>query len=164
LILSQAISPPAPADWNSFREYFAAFQHDDNAEFIAWIAKELPPDAVVAKDSRIRLPRPGNAQDAGRFPPIPQKVRADKYAADLGTLAQLRALGITHVAVSKSDYGKFFLPGISPQAGEGESFMRRRAFYEELFRDGRLLFQRERGTVLYLHPGIQLYRIAANVE
>jgi len=160
LILSQWISAPAPADWRAFRDYFAAFQRDDNAELIAWIKSELPPDAVIAKDSRIKLPDPKAENDAGRYSPMPQKILAKKYAADIGTIAELRALGITHVAVSKSDYGKFFLPGLRPQSSEADDFARRKAFYKELLRGGKPIFERTRGAVLYLHPGIQIYQLS----
>ena len=38
-------------------------------------------------------------------------------------------------------------------------FLRAKAFYEELLRDGEPLFERDRGTVIYLHPGIRVYAI-----
>jgi hypothetical protein len=80
--------------------------------------------------------------------------------ADLGTLDELRAKGITHVAVSESDYGRFFLKSLQPKKGQEEDFARRKAFYESLFDSGEPLFERGRGTVIYLHPGIRVYRIA----
>ena len=159
LVAAQTVSAPPPLDWHTLAEYFAAFQDDDNAEFIAWIKAELPPDAVIAKDSRIQLPDPGNAKDLRRFAPLPQKILAERYVADLGTMEVLRARGVTHLAVSESDYGRFLLTGSIPQKGGAEDFARRKAFYETLLRDGKPIFQRERGTVLYLHPGIRLYRL-----
>ena len=164
LVASEAVALPPPLDWRTFTEYFAAFQRDDNAEFLAWIRAELPPEAVIAKDSRIQLPDPGNKKDGLRFAPMPQKILAERFAADLGTLAELRARGVTHLAVSGSDYGRFSLPGLLPQPGERASFERRKAFYEALLRDGELVFWRERGTVLYLHPGIRLYRLPPPAE
>jgi hypothetical protein len=143
-------------DW---ARYEAAFQRDDNAELFAWVKTQLPVSAIVAKDSRIQLPDPNNPHDAERFGRLPQKILADRFAADLGSIEGLRALGVTHVAVSESDYGRFFLRGLRPKKGEAEDFARRKAFYEELLRDGELVFERERGTVLYLHPGIRLYRM-----
>ena len=157
LVISEAASLPPPLDWHTFPEFFAAFQHDDNADLIKWINDNLPPDAVIAKDSRIQLPDPESKKDRPRFAPMPQKILAERYVADLGTMAELRARGVTHLAVSASDYGRFLLPGLVPQKREREDFERRRAFYEELLRDGELIFRRERGAVLYLHPGIRLY-------
>ncbi len=159
LVVSEVASLPPPLDWHTFPEFLAAFQHDDNADLIVWIKANLPADAVIAKDSRIQLPDPGNEKDRLRFAPMPQKILADRFVADLGTMAELRARGVTHLAVSASDYGRFLMRGLVPQTGERESFERRKAFYEELLRDGELIFSRERGAVLYLHPGIRLYRM-----
>ena len=146
LVLCQAVSLPDPLDWRTFRQYLTAFQHDDNAALLAWVKAELPPDAVIAKDSRVELPDLGNPADAQRFGPIPQTVIAKRFAADAGTIEELKARGVTHVAVSESDYGKFFLRGMRAQASEAEDFARRKAFYEALFRDGELVFQRDRGN------------------
>lgn len=141
----------------SWWRYETAFQHDDNRELIDWVKEHLPPTAVIAKDSRILLPDPDNPRDATRFEPMPQKILAKKYAADLGTIAELRRKGVTHVAVSETDYGGFFLNSVRPRKGDAADFERRKDFYAELLRNGDLLFQRDRGTVLYLHPGIRLY-------
>ena len=159
LVVCQVVAAPAPLDWRTFRQYLAAFQQDDNKELIAWVRAELPPGAVIAKDSRVELPDPGIPADALRFGAFSQTVIAKRYAADLGTLDALRARGVTHVAVSESDYGRFFLPSVRPQPAEAEDFARRKSFYEDLFLHGFLLFRRDRGTVLYLHPGIRLYRL-----
>ena len=164
LVVSQVVSPPSPLDWRTLREYFAAFQRDDNAELIAWIKAELPPDAVIAKDSRIKLPDPDSEKDLRRFAPIPQRILAERYAADLGTMAEIRARGVTHLAVSMTDYGKFLLPGLIPQESERADFERRKAFYEALLRDGKPIFVRDRGPVLYLHPGIRLYRVPPTAD
>jgi hypothetical protein len=48
---------------------------------------------------------------------------------------------------------------LRPQEGERADFERRKAFYESLLRDGELLWERDRGTVIYLHPGIRIYRL-----
>ena len=97
--------------------------------------------------------------DRRRYAPLPQKILAERYVADLGTIDELRAGGVTHLAVSRTDYGRFLLPGLIPQKSEVQEFARRKAFYEALLRDGDLLFERERSAVLYLHPGIRLYRL-----
>lgn len=151
----------------SFARYWRAFQHDDTGELLAWLraAQEVPAEALIGRDNRVGLPDPRDADRAAAIGPIPQKVVSAKagFAADLGSLEEMRAKGITHVAVSESNYGKFFLESLRPQAGEKEDFARRRAFYEELLRADppiRLLFDRDRGTVLYLHPGLRVYRIA----
>lgn len=141
----------------SWCRYETAFQHDDNRELIDWIKSHLPATAIIVKDSRILLPDPNSSRDAARFEPLEQKILAKKFAADVGSIEELRKLGVSHVAISETDYGRFFLNGVRPKKDEVKDFERRKAFYAELLRSGDLLFQRERGTVLYLHPGIRLY-------
>jgi len=143
----------------SWLKYDAAFRTDDNADLIAWVRTELPPDAVLSRDSRARLPDSSSEKAQRRFAPLTQKILGGRFAADEGTVAEQRAKGVTHVAVSESDYGRFFLRDLRPRAGEEEKFAQRKAFYEELLRDGERVFGRDRGTVLYLHPGLRVYRL-----
>ena len=112
---------------------------------------------VIAKDSRVLLPDPNNSRDSKRMEPIPQTVLSKKFAADIGTIAEQRQMGVTHIAVSESDYGTFSRRGVRPKKDDAADFERRRAFYTTLLRNNTPLFQRDRGTVLYLHPGIRLY-------
>ncbi len=151
------------AGWGPKREgllqYDAAYQNDDLQELIAWINAELPASAIIARDNRVGLPDPKRKKNASRMGVIPQQVLASKYVADLGTVDELRAKGVTYVIVSRSDYGRFFLQNLRPQKAEAASFAQRKSFYEDLFRRGELKWERERGTVIYLHPGLQVYRI-----
>ncbi len=144
----------------SWLRYERAFQNDDSRELQAWCREQLTPDAVIAKDSRIWLPDP-KKPDGVPADAIPQKIMPAKFAADLGTLDEIRAKGITHVAVSESDYGRFFLKSLQPKKGEEEGYARRKKFYEKLFREGDVVFERDRGTVIYLHPGIRVYRLGS---
>jgi hypothetical protein len=150
--------------WSASRpglwQYDAAFQEDDLQSLLAWIRAELPAEAVIVKDNRVGLPEPRRKKESAYLGPIPQKVLAKRYAADWGSLDQLRAQGVTHVIVSESDYGKFFLKSLRPQKDEEPEFLRRKTFYEELFRSFSPVWERDRGTVIYLHPGIRVYRIA----
>lgn len=150
----------------SFWKYERAFQHDDTAELIEWLNTKVPATAVIARDNRIQLPDPQRKKHASRLGVVPQRVvnrnaagKPVRFAADLGTVDELRAMGITHVAVSESDYGRFFLQGLRPQEKERAEFERRKAFYEQLMREEDLAFERDRGTVIYLHPGIRVYRL-----
>lgn len=147
----------------SWLRYEVAFRSDDNAALLEWV-RQLPPGAVISKDSRVRLPDPRRPEDVRRFAPLPQRIMGGRFAADHGTVAEQRARGVTHVAISRSDYERFFLPGLRPRAGEEEDFVRRRAFYEELRKVGEVVFQRARGTVLYLHPGLEVYRLPVAAE
>ena len=142
----------------SWLRYERAFQTDDSRELQAWCRAQLAADAVIAKDSRIWLPD-SKKEEGVSMTAIPQKVIPAKFAADLGSLEEMRAKGITHVAVSESDYGRFFRESLRPKKGEEADFARRKTFYERLLRDGTTVFERPRGTMLYLHPGIRVYAI-----
>jgi hypothetical protein len=139
--------------------YERAFQRDDNAELIKFLRSEVPGDAVLLKDNRIALPDPERDKHAARAGVIPQKVIARRYAADFGPLDQLKQRGVTHVIVSESDYGRYFRGSLRPQKGEEGKFAKSREFYERLFKEAELLEEWDRGTVIYLHPGIRVYRL-----
>jgi hypothetical protein len=141
------------------RQYDVAFQTDDATELARFIRTTLSANAVIASDNRAGLPNARRTSQGRVAEPLSQKVLGGRYAADVGALRDLRAAGVTHVAVSESDYGRFFLEGLRPQADERDDFARRKSFYEELFRTGENLWERPRGTVIYLHPGIRLYRL-----
>lgn len=140
-------------------EYERAFQHDDSAEMIEFLRKEVPADAVILKDNRIALPDPQRKKHAARLGVIPQKVIAERYAADFGKFEELSSKGITHVLISEQDYGRYFRKGLKPQKGSEGKFAEGRKFYERLKAEGELLWERKRGTVIYLHPGIEVYRL-----
>jgi hypothetical protein len=140
-------------------EYERAFQRDDNAELIDFLRTSVPPDATLLKDNRIALPDPKRKKHAARLGVIPQKVIAERYAADFGPLDELRARGVTHVIVSETDYGRYFRRSLRPQEGAESQFAKSREFYDRLFDDAELLREWERGTVIYLHPGIRVYRL-----
>lgn len=148
LVLGQA-----PSWWR----YERAFQRDDSVELQQWVRANLPKDAVLAKDSRVWLP---DSSKPSRVPAdvIPQKVLAAKFVADLGTIEELRAKGVTHVVLSESDYGRFFRDSLKPQAGKEAEYHRRKAFYESILQSRQSpLLDLERSTVIYLHPGIRVY-------
>ena len=147
------------AELPSWMTYETAFQRDDNAELLDWVRTQAPPDAVIAKDSHVQLPDSANPKDKTRFLPMPQKILSARYAADVGSIEKMRAMGVTLVAVSPSDYEKFRLFNLRPEVEEVESYARRKEFYDNLLRNGELLFERERGAVLYLHPGIRVYHL-----
>jgi hypothetical protein len=153
----------AAAAWElpRFLDVQRAFSRDDRRELIAFVAESLPPAAKIAQDIRVELPDPKNRKRHRALPnPLRQTVVSGKrYAAELGTLEELRRQGFTHVAVSESNYGRFFLESMRPLEGYREEYGARREFYERLFKEGRLLFERPRGTVIYLHPGLKLYEL-----
>jgi hypothetical protein len=152
---------PGKPGW---RTYDQAFQRDDKAELISWMKANLPKDAIVAADlgaglvdQNPRKDKPGALLEA-QLQNVPQKLMVSKYAADLGTIDQLRGQGVSYVVVSENSYGRYFRTGIQVKEEKGGKFAKDRAFYEALFRE-EPIFERERHTVIYLHPGIRVYPI-----
>jgi hypothetical protein len=145
-------------------EYARAFQRDDSAEMIEFLRKEVSADAVILKDNRIALPDPERKKHAARLGVIPQKVIAERYAADFAKLDELPSRGVTHVIISEQDYGRYFRKSLKPQKGAESKFAESRKFYEQLRSEAELLWERKRGTVIYLHPGIEIYRLKKKAE
>jgi hypothetical protein len=158
LVLAVAIAFEIPRTLDVLR----AFQHDDRRELADYILAHLPPTARIVQDERVMLPSERNRKRGRVVLDLPQEVVAGKsYAAEFGDLEKLRADGFTHVAVTESNYGRYFLDSMKPKEGAQDEYTQRRAFYERLFREGTLLFERPRGTVVYLHPGLRLYELGA---
>ena len=136
-----------------FADAFEAFKRDDRRELAEFIRLTLPPEAGVATDVRVLLAR---AKDAG-LPafalPNPIHVPPDRYVADLGSIEELRARGITHVAVCEADYHNAFKEGKNSKMAE------RSRWYAELFRNHSEVWKRKVGDIAYLQPGLRLYRI-----
>jgi len=138
--------------------YIAAFAHDDRAEMLAWIRENIPPGAVIADEDPVNLPTAEHAERLAVQPLLPQRVIEARFATDLGpTPAALAAKGINYVVVSESDYGVYFRK--AADAHLAPSLERKRQFYETLFKDYQPLWERPRGTGIYLHPGLRIYRL-----
>ncbi|MGA3170896.1 MAG: glycosyltransferase family 39 protein [Chthoniobacteraceae bacterium] len=140
--------------------YITTFAHDDRTEMLAWIRANVPADAVIAGEDRADLPVPRREERLAVQPLLPQRVIETKYAADLAPTPQaLAKQGITYIVICEADYGVFIRKGaaghLSPE------FQRKRAFYDALFKNYQPLWQRPRGTGIYLHPGLQIYHLTA---
>lgn len=141
-----------------------AFGRDHRRELVEWMKENVASNATVAIEERVGIPAelPGRRQ---RFcelpPPIPQKLLAATFASDLGSLEELRAKGVTHVAVTEGRYYLFVEEGRWAAPGAEEIFQRRRTFYRRLFREGKLVWSRKTGKVGVLNPTLRLYDISA---
>jgi hypothetical protein len=132
----------------SLARYSSAFSHDDRREFIAWAATNLPAEAMLAQDARVNLQQSDLAQN----------LRTIKRS-DFGNIEKLKSENVTHLLVSESEYGRFFLKSLRPQKGTEDEFAQKKQFYERLFAVADLLWERPRRTVIYLHPGLRVYRL-----
>jgi hypothetical protein len=133
---------------------YHAFQRDDRRELVAYIRATIPPEAGIAQDVRVLLARAQGAGPSEFSLPNPLFAPPDRWVADLGSIAELRARGITHVAVCEADYHL-----VTRGGREGKGAARGR-WYAELFENYPVVWQRKAGEIEYLQPGLSLYRIA----
>jgi hypothetical protein len=147
-------------DRGGLARYERAFQVDDTADLLAWLRENTKPEDIIAKDDRVRLPEGRRMARGNR--PLPNTVLSAPYSADLGSLEKLQADGVKFLIVSESTYMRFERAGMRPKPGEEDSAEKRRAFYADLRRSYEPVWSRARSTVLYLHPGIEVYRINQN--
>lgn len=155
-LLVVALASEAPRFWDVYR----AFQRDDRRELAELIRDRVPAEAKIAQDSRVMLPDERNRNRGRVVLDLPQTIESEgRYVSGFGDLDQISAAGFTYVAVSESNYGRFFVRSMIPKDKYLEEYERQRAFYERLFREGELIFERPRSTVIYLHPGLRLYRL-----
>jgi hypothetical protein len=128
--------------------YAKEFGGDSRVEMVQWVRQNIPGEAVIAYDAAVGFKKSKSRSD---LLAVPQRtVKAKRFVSDLGSLERLRELGITHVVVAEYAWGNVFKRKERPGSRAGE----RRQVYEELFAKGQLLWERERGNLLYIHPGL----------
>jgi hypothetical protein len=169
----------ALAEWPAFRRSFEGYRHDDPTAVAAWIKTHLPADAVIAEDHRVSLSptksdkvskekraaqKQAGVNDALNFEArldarVPQKVYSPNFASDLGKFDELRKNGVTHIAICRQSYGRYFKDETRPRAGAKTAFDQRQEFYARVLEEGELLQEWPPGTISYLQPGIKLFRI-----
>lgn len=132
-----------------FFAYFHGFQRDGRAAMAGYLREHAQPGTIVVQDKRADLDSQG----------LPFEFRGKLFAADEGTFDELRAGGVEYVAVAEGDYGRFFRKDFRSTDDGADDYARRRAFYEQLFAEGELVFECEAGTLQYLQPSVKLYHL-----
>lgn len=141
-----------------FRARFHDYASDDHLELESWVRSHVPAGAVIAQDGRVGLPKPDDAK-SGDGRPMAQVIRTEDFVADLGPLAKLRADGVTYVGVCYTTYGRFLDSAQVPSAATRATYERRKEFYHALFEAGEPVWESAPGRVLYLHPGLKLFKL-----
>jgi len=155
-ILLQSVGFPR----HDLLSYYRAFQTDDRAELAAWLNAQHP-TAVLAQDSRTLLPT-RERKKLLPYQPVLQAQILDEPLSKIADLATLRVEGVTLVALCQDDFGCYNLKSLRPQRGNEEAYRKTGAFYRAL-REGRSpLWERARGLVTYLHPGLMVYDLPAS--
>ncbi|HEY7090244.1 MAG TPA: hypothetical protein VH518_19255, partial [Tepidisphaeraceae bacterium] len=140
------------------------FRDDSRQRVREWIAKNLPPAALITCDSYASLHTEG---DPWRFPqqsPLTQRIQVNGFfAADAGETPQdLANSGTEYVVAAWSSYDRFFEPGIEGMPGDETWLERHRKFYEELFSKGKLVWSSvpSPSTHSYTNMEIRVYQIS----
>lgn len=142
-----------------YLEIVRSFHHDHRRELAQWIDVNLPENALIVEDNRVALPVRGDPRysEAQHF--LQRNVLSwDRtYASDYGSLADLRAQGVTHVALFVSNY----LVLVERGGVKADTLQKQNAarFYEELKTSSKVVFVRRKGIDRYLNSGLILYEI-----
>lgn len=141
----------------AFYRYYQAFQNDDLAQLTEWLNRELP-HATLAVDRRVMLPSPRRSAFAAYQTPI-TATTVFKTIERFTSLEEMIEQGVTHVVLSQQTYGRYFRKSIHPQASAAKEYAEKRDIYQVLMDKNTPLWSRDRGTVIYLHPGLQVYAL-----
>ncbi len=139
-------------EWWRGVEVWRGFAHDSRQEMAQFVAAMPDPPAYLAEDDLVQL---------GRLPALaaPMKLLSTNFVADAGTLTELRQRGVTHVAICRLTYRRFFETSKVTQGWAQADFARRKQFYADLQRNGDCIFATPLGRPDILHPGLELYDI-----
>lgn len=140
--------------------YCKAFRTDDRADLVAWLnARPTRPGGdVIVQDRRTLLPTPAQPAFLPYQPSLSARVLPEALEKYSG-LDELRAEGVTLAALCQDDFGRFDLKSQRPQQGTEDAYRRTGELYRALRQGRQPLWERPRGLVLYLHPGLKVYTL-----
>ncbi len=159
LLLTVVIAGFMASNFGQFAKTWVSIGRDTRADLVQYIRNNLPPDAVVLYEDNLLLPDPDDPQALRVLgPALDQTVIGGKtYAAEHGSLEQLRARGVTHIAISEMNFDQF--EHRRSQRKSIENFREIQAFYEPLFESGEPLFERKNGHFKHTEHGLRLYEM-----
>ncbi len=119
--------------------HLSRFEHDSREQLRAYVAAQLPATATIAQDRYGGLPDVAIGHLVEADPRLAQQIRSVRGGDvfKLGTVAELRAAGVTHVVVSDRHMGQYRNAITSyPSPQVAARYARGRAFLDDLQRDG----------------------------
>lgn len=142
--------------WRATKLRLDSFVHDDRAVLVAWVREHLPANAVIAQDEAVNLPEPGRRREHKGREPLPQRVLAHKQVALLGSVDELRAKGVTHIAVCARAYFRHY------DASRNKAVVSpSREFYDTVLHRSKKVWESPGGVINYLQPGLTLVDITS---
>ncbi|HEV7299060.1 MAG TPA: hypothetical protein VGN72_06810 [Tepidisphaeraceae bacterium] len=141
-------------------DYVRQFGDDSRQRLREFVLTQVPRGSYIFADSYAGLDAP--PYDL-KYDGLSDHVRVSSRftAGDGGSLENLRRRGVTHVAVANLMHERYFDPHVFPVSGYEYQYNRHRGFYEELFRDGKLIWSQEASYPMrtYNNPQVRLYSI-----
>jgi hypothetical protein len=144
---------------SGFIPVYLGFHRHARKELAEWCASNLPETAVILQGFKVFLPDPNAEFQIEKGAVLPQKVVTVSCAGDAGTLGELRKKGVTHVALTEDEYGKYLRTDQTFRRNVEARFEKRREFYRELFSHGQLVWEHPPSKVGTHNPPIRLYAL-----
>lgn len=141
-----------------YRKGWLAMSRDHRKQLADHIRANIPATATLAADERTAIPASADPRYAGFPDLLPQTFFVTRYTADLGTLDELRARGVSHIVVSNRDANRLANEANFRKEDHGK-LPARRKFYQELREQGIVEWSRKLGPNKYLNASLVLYRI-----
>lgn len=151
--------------WASLAEIKQDHQGDPRRELALYIRDHLPPSAVILSDKRVRLPNDLQPENDVYHLALPQKVllaNRSQFAADFAPFEELKARGVTYVALCDPDFSRFFQSDGQPIASTDPRVLKRVAFYRRVLTQGKLVWSSPARNINIVWPGLRLYELPAN--
>lgn len=146
------------AQSGDFVKAWDGFTKDDREALEDWIPDHLPATAVIAQDETAGLPEPDRLtkKHYGRER-LPQKVIGAITLSELGTLTELKAKGVTHVALCNRTYARYLGDRFAP--ADGSPAAAAQELYRTVNEKGKIIWDAPPGQNGYLQPGLRLIDI-----
>lgn len=120
---------------------YRELKNDTRLQLRAWLRNNLPSSAVIAQDRPAHL-NVADPEFLATYGSLSQRVLTprDLFVTDLGSLAELRKQGVTHIVTCDEAYSRIFSDHVLSAVARDEYHLRR-ARYEGIFSSGKLLFE-----------------------
>ena len=125
------------------------FARDVRTKMVEWIRDHLPPNAVIAHEARIW---PSRDPNDWRTQLSQRRASPSFFSITLKNIDNMKRLGITHVVAAGPDYRRTVGEDHVSISGDSE-------FYNDLEKNGIVLWQVPHGRILYLSPGLTVYAL-----
>jgi len=138
---------------------YEGIRNDSRFALREWAMKNIPASAKVLYESRSGMILEKEKEKS----PYPfALVEADDAPFQVKNLSFARANGISHIIVCSLRYDRYFDPNFYAIPGpEGAAVLQQRAFYDDLFQHGTLLWEKRPSHIIpgFTNPTVRVYAL-----